>query len=78
APKSQLLALIHDMHRFARSYRGIIEKAPLQAYSSALIFSPTNSLTRNIFQEKGPGWIIRKPQSVMFEPGQKALGTLLI
>ncbi|KAH8746770.1 hypothetical protein F5883DRAFT_510110 [Diaporthe sp. PMI_573] len=60
-PKSQLIALVYDMYRFARSYRGIVEKAPLQAYSSALIFSPTNSLTRNIFQGEGPGWIVRKP-----------------
>jgi WD40 repeat protein len=49
------------MHRFARSYRGIIEKAPLQAYVSALIFSPTNSLTRQLFESKVPGFIVRKP-----------------
>lgn len=48
----------HDSH----SYKGIIEKAPLQAFSSALIFSPTNSLTRKLFQGEGPGWIVRKPQ----------------
>jgi WD40 repeat protein len=50
------------MYRFARSYKGIIEKAPLQAYSSALIFRPTKSLTRNFFKSEGPGWIDRKPQ----------------
>ncbi|KAH8742353.1 hypothetical protein F5883DRAFT_478116 [Diaporthe sp. PMI_573] len=61
ASESQLLALARDMHRFARSYRGIIEKAPLQAYVSALIFSPTNSLTRKLFESKVPGFIVRKP-----------------
>ena len=50
------------MHRFARSFKGIVEKAPLQAYTSALVFSPTSSLTRKIFQGEGPDWIVRKPQ----------------
>lgn len=49
------------MYRFARSYSSIIEKAPLQAYSSALIFSPVCSLTRKLFASKVPEWIVQKP-----------------
>lgn len=40
----------------------MIEKAPLQAYSSALIFSPSCSLTRTIFRSKEPDWIVQKPK----------------
>ena len=38
-----------------------IEICPLQAYASALIFSPTNSLIRRHFQEDEPKWITIKP-----------------
>jgi hypothetical protein len=60
ARKSHLLDLADDMRRFAHFCRGIVEKAPLQAYSSALIFSPTSSLTRQLFEGEIPGWIFRK------------------
>lgn len=50
------------MYRFAQSYGAIIEKAPLQAYLSALIFSPACSLTRMLFKSKEPGWIVQKPR----------------
>lgn len=49
------------MYRFARSNAAIVEKAPLQAYSSALIFSPARSLTRKLFASKEPEWIVQKP-----------------
>lgn len=57
-----LLPLVSDMHRFAQSHWTSIEKAPLQAYSSALIFSPANSLTRKLFAFKEPEWIVQKPR----------------
>ena len=41
-----LLAFAYDARRFIRSNRFIIEKAPLQVYSSALVFSPERSLVR--------------------------------
>lgn len=50
------------MYRFAQSYGAIIEKAPLQAYVSALIFSPACSLTRRLFTSKEPAWIFQKPR----------------
>lgn len=50
------------MYRFARSYSTVITQAPLQAYSSALIFSPTSSLTRQLFTSTEPEWILQKPR----------------
>lgn len=50
------------MLRFAQSYGAIIEKAPLQAYLSALIFSPACSLNRRLFTHKEPEWIVEKPR----------------
>jgi WD40 repeat protein len=38
-----------------------IEKSPLQAYTSALIFTPTRSLIRGLFKEEEPNWITIKP-----------------
>ncbi|KAH8746762.1 NWD1 like protein [Diaporthe sp. PMI_573] len=35
-----LTTFVRDAHRFALSYRWIIEQAPLQAYTSALVFAP--------------------------------------
>ncbi|KAI8625445.1 hypothetical protein F5Y19DRAFT_265094 [Xylariaceae sp. FL1651] len=58
---SQLLRLVQDAYRFLLSNRGVIEKNPLQAYVSALIFSPARCLTRELFQDEEPEWIIRKP-----------------
>lgn len=39
-----------------------IEIAPLQVYASALLFSPTNSLIRKLFEEDELDWIAVKPQ----------------
>ena len=38
-----------------------IETSPLQAYASALIFSPTGSLMRRHFKKEEPKWITIKP-----------------
>lgn len=50
------------MYRFAQSYGAIIGMTPLQAYTSALIFSPASSLTRTLFTSKEPEWIVQKPR----------------
>jgi WD40 repeat protein len=49
------------MHRFILSSRNVIENTPLQAYSSALLFSPVHCLTRELFQDEEPDWITTKP-----------------
>ncbi|KAL2884643.1 Vegetative incompatibility protein HET-E-1 [Ceratocystis lukuohia] len=53
--------IVMDARRFLLSYAGIIEEAPLQAYISALIFSPTNSLIRQQFSDQELDWIEAKP-----------------
>jgi len=42
-------------------HKGAIEKSPLQAYASALVFSPARSLIRGLFKEEGPKCITIKP-----------------
>ncbi|KAK4171574.1 hypothetical protein QBC36DRAFT_249332 [Triangularia setosa] len=59
--RGRLTAIVRDAHRFALSYRMIIEKAPLQAYTSALVFAPTNSMVKKIFKKEEPGWISTIP-----------------
>jgi WD40 repeat protein len=53
----QLYAFIHDMKRFALYGRSAIEKAPLQAYCSALIFAPAKSIVRKQFEDRIPRWM---------------------
>ncbi|KAF2201566.1 hypothetical protein GQ43DRAFT_356760, partial [Delitschia confertaspora ATCC 74209] len=53
--------LIRDAHRFIMSHKWAIENSPLQAYMSALIFSPTDSLIRDIFKKEEPNYITIKP-----------------
>ncbi|PWI64171.1 hypothetical protein PCL_12072 [Purpureocillium lilacinum] len=56
-----LTALIQDARRFILAHRRVIEIAPLQVYASALVFSPTRSLIRGLFQKEEPDWMILKP-----------------
>src|SRR5947208_2538508 len=55
------LAMINDAKRFVLNNRRIIEQAPLQAYSSALIFSPKKSVIRKQFEKQIPDWIKKLP-----------------
>ena len=61
-----LHVLIHDAKRFILYYRPIIEKAPLQLYSTALIFAPEKSVVReqflNEFLHEFPRWITGLPE----------------
>jgi WD40 repeat protein len=50
------LELLHDARRFILYHKQTIETSPLQTYASALIFSPTNSLIRRLFQKEEPDW----------------------
>jgi WD40 repeat protein len=42
-------------------YKGAIEGYPLQTYAAALLFSPTNSLIRQLFQHEEPETISIRP-----------------
>ncbi|KAF2200698.1 NACHT-domain-containing protein, partial [Delitschia confertaspora ATCC 74209] len=59
--KHELVELVRDAHRFIMAHKWVIENNPLQAYMSALIFSPTQSPIRQIFEKEVPDWIIAKP-----------------
>ncbi|KAK4248387.1 beta transducin-like protein HET-E2C*4 [Corynascus novoguineensis] len=59
--RQQLANLVHDAYRFALTYRWIIEQAPLQAYTSALVFAPAGSLVKTCFKAEEPNWISTKP-----------------
>jgi len=43
------------------SHKLAIENNPLQAYASALLFSPACSLVRNLFWHEKPKWIVIRP-----------------
>ncbi|KAL6352385.1 hypothetical protein LRP88_14152 [Fusarium phalaenopsidis] len=58
----QLTELLRDARRFILSHMQPIEIAPLQAYASALVFSPEHSLIRELFKKEEPGWMISKPR----------------
>ena len=47
----ELSDLVNDARLFLTSYKPVVEKAPLQIYHSAIIFSPANSLIRKQFLE---------------------------
>ncbi|KAF5585228.1 vegetatible incompatibility het-e-1 [Fusarium subglutinans] len=54
--------LLEDARRFILTHKRAIEIAPLQAYDSALIFSPESSLIREVFKHEEPDWITLKPK----------------
>ncbi|RKK65515.1 Vegetative incompatibility protein HET-E-1 [Fusarium oxysporum] len=57
----ELTELLRDAHRFILFHKRAIEIAPLQAYASALVFSPTHSRVRKLFKKEEPDWMISKP-----------------
>ncbi|KAG5804854.1 hypothetical protein H9Q71_010561 [Fusarium xylarioides] len=61
APDS-VTELLQDARRFILAHKRSIEIAPLQAYASALVFSPECSLIRKPFKHEEPNWIILKPK----------------
>ncbi|KAI1146305.1 NACHT domain-containing protein [Nemania diffusa] len=54
--------LIYDAWRVLRLHKVGIETAPLQVYTSALIFTPTQSLVKQIFFRK-PEWLVMAPRA---------------
>ncbi|KAF2031118.1 NACHT-domain-containing protein [Setomelanomma holmii] len=62
--QDQLTQLVQDARRFVMYHKGAIENYPLQTYVSALLFSPTGSLIRQLFRHEEPrGTTIRPPMS---------------
>ncbi|MCJ1466967.1 hypothetical protein MMC07_005589 [Pseudocyphellaria aurata] len=58
----KISGFLHDSKRFALRNRTILEDAPLQLYSSALIFAPETSIIRNVFNGHIPRWVTRLPK----------------
>jgi WD40 repeat protein len=59
--QDQLTQLVQDARRFVMFHKGAIESYPLQAYASALLFSPRDSLIRRLFQHEEPEGITIRP-----------------
>jgi WD40 repeat protein len=59
--QDQLTQLVQDARRFVMYHKGAIESYPLQAYASALSFSPRGSLIRRLFQHEEPEGITIRP-----------------
>jgi WD40 repeat protein len=57
----QVSAFLYDTRRYLLYNFSGIEEAPLQAYYSALIFSPNKSLIRKAFRKCIPNWITALP-----------------
>ena len=61
AETSALSELVRDGRRFIMYHKWAIETSPLQAYVSALIFSPACSLIRCLSKKEEPTWIRIQP-----------------
>ncbi|KAF2126056.1 hypothetical protein P153DRAFT_399523 [Dothidotthia symphoricarpi CBS 119687] len=52
--QDRLAQLVQDARRFIMYHKGAIEGYPLQTYAPTLMFSPTGSLIRQLFQHEEP------------------------
>ncbi|EUC27266.1 hypothetical protein COCCADRAFT_41952 [Bipolaris zeicola 26-R-13] len=53
--------IVDDARRFIMYHKEAIENYPLQAYASALLFSPADSIIRRLFQHERPRRVVLKP-----------------
>ncbi|KAH7111684.1 vegetative incompatibility protein HET-E-1 [Dactylonectria estremocensis] len=60
---AQVGAFLHDAERFTLFFRQVIDAAPLQVYSSGLVFAPAASIVRQTFETHLPSWIVNPPLS---------------
>ena len=54
---SAVSSFLHDAERFTLRFRSILEDAPLQVYSSALIFASETFIIRKTFVDRIPRWV---------------------
>ncbi|PLN81768.1 WD40 repeat-like protein [Aspergillus taichungensis] len=59
--KPEMSANLHDMRRFVFRNRHVANIAPLQLYSSGLVFSPELSFVRKTFSGELPDWVLKPP-----------------
>ena len=55
-------SFLYDATRFILANRFVIETAPLQAYCSAIVFAPEESIIREKFISSIPKWITLLPR----------------
>ena len=53
--------IVYDARRLIMYHKEAIENYPLQAYASALLFSPADSIIRRLFQYEEPRRVALKP-----------------
>lgn len=60
---SLVAAFAKDARRFLLANRSVVESTPLQLYCSALLFSPSKSVIRQLYgDQRIPSWIKRHPR----------------
>ncbi|KAG6979136.1 Vegetative incompatibility protein HET-E-1 [Fusarium oxysporum f. sp. conglutinans] len=59
---ARLSNFINDAVRFIKTSLSVIDEAPLQVYSSALVFAPRKSVVRRLFEKQTPSWLSVRPQ----------------
>lgn len=60
---SQFADLVRHAYMFMKHHMAPIQSCPLQVYTSALVFSPTNSPIKNLCRHEEPRWIVPKPNA---------------
>ncbi|KAJ5355562.1 NACHT and WD40 domain protein [Penicillium cataractarum] len=58
----EISEFLHDAKRFILRNRQIVDTAPLQLYSSGLVFTPKMAIIRRQFEGELPEWICRLPE----------------
>ncbi|KAL4815688.1 hypothetical protein BDW67DRAFT_176016 [Aspergillus spinulosporus] len=62
-PSSTSLSLfLSDARRYIHKFMNIVDMAPLQLYSSGLIFAPQEALIKTNFLRELPNWLYRAPR----------------
>ncbi|KAK6224844.1 vegetative incompatibility protein HET-E-1 [Colletotrichum tabaci] len=59
SPDTDAASFLRDAWRFLVEHKHIIDLAPCQIYSSALLYSPQNSVIRKTFRSEIPEWVLR-------------------
>ncbi|KAI9779021.1 MAG: hypothetical protein M1816_003781 [Peltula sp. TS41687] len=59
---TEISHFLHDAKPFALRNRSILKDAPMQLYSSAIIFAPERSIVRKTFDNNIPRWITMLPK----------------
>ena len=59
---TEIFRFLYDAEQFVPQNRDIVDTAPLQLYSSAIIFSLETSIIGNTFKDEISRWLYRLPK----------------